>query len=93
MFFIKLEHIMVLSACCCVCRRCRHLCIPYSVVAVVLTLSVVVSSVTDPPSLPLPRLSPTIGPLGEPSDNDVNNDPAGKPRLPVDRASQTSTAP
>ena len=93
MFFIKLEHIMVLSACCCVCRRCCHLCIPYSVVVVVLTLSVVVSSATDPPSLPLPRLSPTIGPSGEPSDNDVNDDPAGKPRLPLGRASQTLTAP
>ena len=82
---------MLLPMCCCVCRHCCHLCIPCSVVAVVLALSVVVSSTTDLPRLPLPQLSPTIGPSGEPSDNDINNDPAGKPHHLAGRASQTST--
>ena len=77
-----------------VCRRCRHLCIPCSVVAVVLALSVVLSSATDPPRLPLTRLSPTIGPpSGEPSDDNINDDPASEPRLMVGRVSQTSTPP
>ena len=67
--------------CCCVCRRCRHLCIPYSVIAGVLALSVVVLSATDPPRPPLPWLSPTIGPSGEPSDDDDNEDPTGEPCL------------
>jgi len=40
--------------------RCSHRCIPRSVVAVVLALSVIVSSATDPPHPPSPRLSPTI---------------------------------
>ena len=84
---------MLLSACCCVYGRCRHLCIPCFVVAVVLTPSVVVSSTTDLPRLPLPWLLTTIGPSGELSDNDVNNDPAGEPCHPTGRASQTSTAP
>ena len=84
---------MLSSVCCCVCRRCCHLCIPCSVVAVVLTLSVVISSTTDLPRLPLPQLSPTIGPSGEPSDNNVNDDPAGEPCHLAGRASQTSTAP
>jgi hypothetical protein len=89
-FFIKLEHVMLLSG---VCRRCRQLCIPCSVVAVVLALSMVLLSATDPPRLPLTRLSPTIGPSGEPSDDNVNDDPAGEPRLLVGRVSQTSTPP
>ena len=55
--------------------------------------SVVVSSATDPSCLLLPRLSPTIGALDEPSDEDDNDDPAGEPRLLAGIASQTSTAP
>jgi len=84
---------MLLSACCCVCRHCRHLCITCSNVTVVLTLSVVVSSATDLPRLTFPWLSPTIGPSGKLTDDDVNNDPTGKPRLPAGRLSQTSIAP
>ena len=53
------------------------------IVAIVLALSVVISSATDPPRLPLPRLSPMIGPSGKPSDDDNNDDPAGKPCLPA----------
>ena len=84
---------MLLPMCCCVCRRCCHLCIPCSVVPVVLALSVVVSSMADLPRLPLPQLSPTMGPSSKPSDNDVNNNPAGEPCHLAGRASQTSTAP
>jgi len=47
-----LEHVMTLSMCCCVCRCCRHLCIPCSIIAGILTLSEVVSYKTDPPRLP-----------------------------------------
>jgi hypothetical protein len=84
---------MLLPMCCCVSRRCCHLCIPCSVVPVVLALSVFVSSMADLPCLPLPQLSLTMGPSGEPSDNDVNNNPVGEPRHLAGRASQTSTAP
>jgi hypothetical protein len=57
--------------------------VPLVVVTIVLALSVVISSATDPPRLLLPRLSPMIGPSGKPSDDDDNDDPAGKPCLPA----------
>ena len=83
---------MLLSTFCCVCRSCHHLCIPCSAVAVILTLSMVVPSATDPPRLPLPQLLLTICLSGEPSNDNDNEDPAGEPCLPAGRASQTSTA-
>ena len=46
--------------------RCRHQRIPRSVVAVILTPSVIVLSTTDPPHPPSPRSTPTIGTSGEP---------------------------
>jgi len=30
-FLLELEHGMLLSVCCCVCKHCRHLCIPCSI--------------------------------------------------------------
>ena len=84
---------MLLPACCCVCRCWRHLCIPCSNVAIILALSVVIPSTTDPPRLPLTRLLPTSGPSGEPSNDDNNDDPTGEPCLPAGWVSQTSTAP
>ncbi len=45
---------------------CGHRRIPSSVVAAVVTPSVIVSSATDPPRSPSPRSSPAIGASGEP---------------------------
>ena len=64
--------------------RCRHQCIPRSVVAVILTPSVIVLSTTDPPCLPSSRSSLMIGASGKPWTTTTMD----RPR----RVSRTSTA-
>jgi len=80
---------------------------PHVAVCVVVAVTYLSPVLSSPSSLPIrghfvcdgsapPALftvAPVIGDSAEPSDNDDKDHPAGEPRLPAGRASQTSTAP